>query len=115
MAVTVSQIQTTFSEFADADDAVVQLALDQALRLVNKTQWGTTRFDDGVLYLSAHILKILLEGDELAPSAVTSERVAKVAVSFQAIDAAKNSFMAGTTYGRWFMHLESLVFPERKT
>lgn len=113
MTVTAQQIKDTFDEFDALSDTIINLAIAQAERQICEVQWGATRFDDGVLYLSAHILKLLTEGDSLAPSAITSERVAKVAVSYQAVTGGADSWIAGTAYGRYYEHLLSLVFPDR--
>lgn len=113
MTVTATQIKDTFSEFDGLSDTIIDLAIAQADRQICEVQWGATRFDDGVLYLSAHILKLLTEGDSLAPSAITSERVAKVAVTYQAVAGGADSWLSGTAYGRHHLHLLSLVFTDR--
>src|SRR3990172_2719140 len=113
MAVTSQQIKDTFDEFDSLSDTVIGLAIAQAARLVNETQWGTTRSDDGVLYLACHILKLLTEGDALAPSAVTSESVARVSTGYQQVGAGADSWLAGTAYGRHYLFLAGLVFPDR--
>lgn len=115
MTVTAQQIKDTFDEFDEVSDTLINIAIGQANRRVNKTQWGTTRFDDGVLWLSAHLLKAIISEDGLPAGAVTSERVAKVQASYQAVTIFANSALGATAYGRYFLDLESLVFPDRTT
>ena len=44
--------------FSAVDNAVVQSALDEAVRWLNELAWGGG-YDDGVFYLAAHILSLI--------------------------------------------------------
>ncbi|MCG8433485.1 MAG: DUF4054 domain-containing protein [Gammaproteobacteria bacterium] len=114
MAVTPQQLKDTFDDFDSTDPVILQLAIDQANRQVCIEQWGPTRFDDGVLYLSAHLTKLITEGDALGSSAVTSERVARVAASYQQVSGNKEIWLSSTSFGRMYLYLSSLVFADRK-
>lgn len=55
MAVTSTTFLTRFPEFSNLEPAVVEGAIAQAQRFCDSEVWGDQR-DDGVSYLSAHLL-----------------------------------------------------------
>lgn len=55
--ISVGELKGRFPEFCDAPDTLVAKVLEEACRRTNETVWGD-RFQDGVLYLAAHLLAI---------------------------------------------------------
>lgn len=113
MAVTVTDIQDCFPEFASTPTATISLMLAQAVRLVNTTQWGGTA-DDGTKYLTAHLLKLNTAGDGLAGGAVRREKVGDVEREYAVSESVSGSALASTAYGRHYQYLQSLLFVTRK-
>lgn len=62
MTVSTSSFKDRFAQFANTDDDLVQLVLDEASSQVNRTVWGS-RADEGILYLAAHLLEIDAYGE----------------------------------------------------
>ena len=114
MAVTVQEIRDRFDEFDTTDPDLITLAIIEAGRRVNVSQWGPSRADDGIRYLTAHLLKMWDAGDGLASGPMTAKRVGDVSAAFAVAKIFERSALAATAYGRYFLDLQSLVFPTRK-
>lgn len=113
MAVSAQDIKDRFDEFDDVDSSVIDLAIAEAGRRINSTQWGPSKTDDGTLYLACHLLKFGAKGDGLASGPMTAKRVGDVSAAFAVADIFKRSALAATAYGRYFLDLQSTVFPTR--
>lgn len=114
MAVTAQDIKDCFGEFSGLDDATVDKFRLQAEAIINISEWGPSKADQGILYMSAHLLKLDKEGNSLAAGPMTQKRVGDVSASFSIPNIVTNEFLAGTAYGRHYLSLRSLVFPCRK-
>lgn len=62
MAVTARQFVLEFPEFADAPESLIEAKLAAAKRRINSDVWGTLE-DDGVRYLTAHLLSVHPAGE----------------------------------------------------
>ena len=113
MAVTAQNIKDKFDEFDELDTTVIDAAIAEAGRRINAGQWGESKADDGLTWLTAHLLKLTQKGDALASGPLTSKRVGDVAASFATADIFKNSALGATAYGRYFLDLQSTVYPTR--
>jgi hypothetical protein len=115
VAVTAQDVRETFSEFATATDALIDRWLDQANRRVNATQWGA-KADDGVLWLTAHLLKLeksLRSGAGAPAGPISSKKVDQITVTFKVPDSLAGDFLASTGYGQYFLSLRKGIFSER--
>ena len=110
MAVTAADVKTIATEFAAVDNSRVEIFIAQAERRTNRGAWGA-KADDGVIYLTAHLLKL----DELqggAPAGpVTARRVRDVSWAFAA--PMSKDGLASTAWGRRYQELLSTVFGGR--
>lgn len=124
MAITASDIREHFAEFENLSDAKIDRWLAQAERRINTTQWGE-KADDGLLWLTAHLLKIQCDiataasGGTGSPSGpVSSKKVGDLSVTYSApvfttFRKATDRFLASTTYGQYYLDLKSTVFATR--
>lgn len=115
MAVTVAGVKSKFSEFADTDVSLVQSCIDAALLNVNECAWGA-RYDLGVLWLSAHLLKVATAASSGGASSglVTSKSVGDVSVSFADGSGSYGDATLGTTpYGVQYLGFRRLIFAPR--
>ncbi len=108
----VSDFKTDFPEFEAADNTVVTRFIGKAEIRVNRTQWGV-KADDGIGFLTAHLLTRREEGDGAASGPITSDRVGDIATSYAVSDEFKDRELASTAYGRQYLDLQSEVFAER--
>jgi len=113
VAVTPSDVKAKLPEFTSLNDSIIQLCLDAAERRVNLCAWGDLA-DDGILYLTGHLLKLREQGDALAAGPVQSERVLSVNASYAIDSSVAASALGSTAYGRYYLDLRSLVFGARK-
>ncbi len=109
---TVSNFKTDFPEFEAISNATVSRFITKAECRVNRMEWGK-KADDGVGYLTAHLLKRLAQGDGAASGPVASEKVGDIAVSYGVSDDFKNRELASTVYGRQYLDICGEVFPSR--
>ena len=114
MAVTAQTIKDRFDQFDDLDADVIDLAIAESERRINRGQWGPSKADDGVSYLTCHLLTLGQKGDALAPGPMTSKRVGGVAAAFATPEIFKRSALSATAHGRYFLDLQSTLFPTRK-
>lgn len=108
----ISEFKTDFPEFESTDNATVTRFIGKAEIRVNRTEWGN-KADDGIGFLTAHLLKRLEQGDGAASGPVASERVGDIAVSYGVSDDFKNRELASTAYGRSYLDLQGEVFAAR--
>lgn len=112
MSLSVSDFKVDFPEFEAVDNAIVTRFLAKAGLRVNLTAWGA-KADDGIGYLTAHLLKRLEQGDGAASGPVASEKVGDIAVSYGVSEDFKDRELASTVYGRQYLDLCSEVFATR--
>jgi len=115
MAVTANDIRDHFAEFADLSDTVINRWLEQAVRRVNPTQWGE-KADDAVLWLTGHLLKLqsaLACGMQAPSGPVSQHKVGDLWVSFKIPDKMGATFLAATTYGQYYLTLQTGIWPTR--
>lgn len=101
MAVSVSDIKALPSgEFASLTDGAIQPFIDEAVREINASVFGT-RYDDAVKYLAAHLLASVRDGSKSASGAVISETAGPISRSYAApMATASTDELSSTTYGR---------------
>lgn len=112
MAVTPSSIKLLFPELEDVPDERVELFIEMAERRVSREAWGV-RADDGVRYLTAHLLTQSAKGAKAAAGPVASVSVGDVSQSYAVSGAVTESSLGATPYGREFLELRGLVFASR--
>lgn len=110
MAVAYTDVQALNPQFAALTEGRIDPFLASARRRVNQAYWGTL-YDDGVLYLAAHLLA---EAERSSGQAgpVTAMAAGAVSASFAApASAAVPAHYASTQYGVTFYSLmKSLAF-----
>lgn len=116
MTVVAQDLRDHFPEFDTLSDAFIERWLDQASRRVNDTQWGE-KADDGVLWLTAHLLKLQCQisgGATAAAGPISQKRVGDLSVTY-ALPKGRlsESFLASTTYGQYYLDLLRTIFPTR--
>ena len=115
MAVTAQDIKDTFSAFSGLSDQLIERWLAQAERRVNRTQWGE-KADDATKWLTAHLLEIesqIRSGGDVVAGPVSMRKVGDLTVSYKIPDSAGDSFMAVTSYGRYYLELKTGIWPTR--
>ena len=120
MSATKADLRARASEFTATADATVDLALGDALNMINLTNWGDTKGFLGQIYLACHLLKVwadLAASTPVAPGPVSSFKDGDLQVSF-AVGAAGSSplddiGLASTAYGQLYLDLRSQVFSDR--
>lgn len=108
MAVTPEAVRALAPEFDTLADERIELFIAQAERRVNRAAWGV-RADDGVMYLTAHLLTQSKKGAGAAPGPVSSVSVGEVSQSY-AVSSDLQGSLGATHYGREFLELRGLVF-----
>ena len=110
MAVTAATIKALFPEFQSLPAARIDLFIDQAEKRVSSEAWGDTS-DDGISYLTAHLLSTFGVGGPLDNSGpTTAEQVGDISRSMAVGDMFINSQYGTTPYGRTFLEMRSEVF-----
>jgi len=105
VAVTASDVKSLPSgEFAAVADAVVEGFIAEAQRDISSTAWGT-RYDDGVLYLSAHLLAVIMGGGVGVSGPVVSETAGPVSRSYAGPIGLAAESLATTVYGRRYLQI----------
>lgn len=115
MAVTADDLKTKYPEFASGyADARITTFIADALTEINTTQWDRLA-DRGTLALAAHLLLDAGKDDDETPAGpVKKEKIGEVSAEYvvPAIAGDENA-LASTKYGREYLRLKRLVFPER--
>jgi hypothetical protein len=110
MSVTASDIRDLPSgEFSSLTDAVINRFLAEAGREVNASVWGD-RYDDGILYLTAHLLAFAKKGATGAAGPVTSETAGPLSISYGGAATASDAALASTSYGRRYLEIAHTLF-----
>ena len=113
MAVTPTSLKAKFSALSDADDADLQVWIDEAELNVCRSSWGD-RADDGVSYLAAHLYFSFNDASsEGASGPVTEKKVDQLSASYQVGDIFSDWDMGTTKFGRRFIGLRRLIFAAR--
>lgn len=111
MAVTAADVKEIATEFAAVADTRIDLFIAQAERRTSRANWGG-KADDGVIYLTAHLLKL----DELQGTApagpISARRVRDVSWAY-AKTGDGDSYDA-TAWGRRYKEIRRTVFSVRK-
>ncbi len=113
MPVTVQNIRDRLPEFCKVDNQIIAAALASADACINRTQWGTSRADEGTIWLTGHLLLHLEDGSGLNAGPVTSEREGGLSIGYAVSEAFKESAYGATSYGRQYLELRRTAFPER--
>lgn len=110
MAVTPNDIQSLPSaDFVGVDAGIIQRHLDEAAREVNPSVFGE-RTDDAVLYLTAHLVAVMMQGAEGPTGPVVSEQAGPVSRTFAARGHSNTgSDLEATAYGRRYQAICSQV------
>lgn len=103
--VIVSDITSSFPEFAATDPALIQIAINDAKLFINRSVWGP-KYNTGWKYFAAHLLKSSpnANGGGGAGGAVTMEKVGDLQVSYGQVQVT-NEDHSSTHYGRIFDQL----------
>lgn len=115
MSITAQDIKETFPEFTGLSSVVVERWLTQAERRVNRVQWSG-KADDGVLWLTAHLLKVqctLSSGGMMPPGPITQKKTGDLSESYATPSAFGRSQLSSTTYGQYFLDLQRGIFSSR--
>jgi hypothetical protein len=119
--VTPDTIRTRAPSFNDLSDAAIQLAIDEAERWMNETEWGPSHYNDGVFYLSCHILEEDAaladtdgEGGEALPAGpLVAEKILSWSVRYGEGPSAFDDAMATTAWGRRYIARRDCIFVGR--
>jgi len=111
MAVTPATIREVLTEFAQVSATRIQIFLDFAEQQLNAQAWGN-KADQGLIYLTGHLLKIDAEAASGGGAAgpVSAESVGQVSASYQIGESFADSEFGSTVYGRRYLELAKTVF-----
>lgn len=115
MAVTATNIKDCFPEFGQLPDTLVDKYRLQAERRINLVQWGE-KADDGILWLTAHLLKLYQQikaGAFAKAGPISEKKVGDLSIKFAIPGTLKHSWLSSTTYGQYFQDLKTGVWPTR--
>lgn len=113
MAVTPADIKERFPEFATRNDGDITVIIAEAARQVNAVAWGA-RADDGIQWLTAHLLLNLPKGSKANSGSVTSKAVSKLSLGFSSAMMFAESSLGATVFGKEYMTLRGYVFADRR-
>ena len=113
MAVTVQDVKDAFSEFSCVSTTKIERFLTQASGQISSDAWGESKADAGLLYLTAHFLKLDADGDSSPAGPLSSKRVGDISAGFAIGDVISKEWLSSTVYGRVYAQLRSLVFAAR--
>ena len=115
MTVTVQDIKDHFTEFQGLSTTVIERWKTQAERRVSVTQWSD-KADDGVLWLTAHLLKmhcIRASGGTVPAGPVSQKKTGDLSETYAIPLGIGRSALAQTSYGQYFLELQSSIFSKR--
>ena len=114
--ITTALFKTRFPEFTSISDARVQLFIDDAVVILNETNWSE-KYDLGLYYLTAHYL-VLGEkssaGNSGSNGQIASKAVDGTSVSYNnpTLNGSDDSYFSSTSYGQRYLELrKSLGVP----
>lgn len=112
MAVTAADVKEIATEFAAVADTRVDLFISEAETRTNRANWGG-KADRGVIYLTAHLLKL----DELQGAApagpITARRVHDVSWAYGKTGSGDGDNLDSTAWGRRYKQMRRSVFSVR--
>lgn len=109
MAIDPASFKIRFPEFAAVADASVQIAIDDAVVMLNTAFWGV-KYDLGLYYLSAHYLTLSQKseaGSSSSNSPISARSVDGASVSYATYTPGNNSdaYLSSTQYGQRYLAL----------
>lgn len=104
MSVNPSDVIDIAPEFVTEDPLRITRFIERAKRRVNAAIWRE-KSDDGIAYLTAHLLKMSQQAESGDVGQVTSEKVGDLARSFATSSTEKGS-ISKTNYGLIFLELQ---------
>jgi len=100
-------IRTKFPQFSGLSDPDIAPALAEALEVVDESSWPASKYDLGVLYMTAHLLAEVYGDEGGAAGPVSSKTEGRVSVSFAvSASTAPQGPNSSTSYGRrydWYV------------
>jgi hypothetical protein len=109
MAVTAADIQGMLSgEFASLSAGTINPFIAEAERQLSISRWDAL-YDDGVRYLTAHLIATQSLGASAPSGPVTSESAGPLSRSYAAAATWSPDGLDSTVYGRRFLELQRLV------
>lgn len=121
-SVTATTFKARFTAFSAVADAVVTTAIEEAVRWVSTSAFGSQdRADDGINYLTAHILALDAQLNALTPAGgasgpggpVSSMATLGASVSYAVPANAGSDYFSQTPWGLRFLSLQQRVFASR--
>lgn len=121
-AVTATTFKTRFTTFSAVADAVVTTAINEAVRWVGASAFGSqARADDGINYLTAHILALDAQLNALTAAGgasgpggpVSSMATLGASVSYAVPTGAGGDYFSTTPWGLRFLSIQKRVFASR--
>ncbi len=119
MAATAIQVQEKFPEFAQETEARITVFLEDALKEISPTAWGSDA-DNAQMLFACHSLCTVgnLGGNQAVdPGAVKKEKIGEVATEYAVAspssDASEEDVLKSTSYGREFLRIKRRIFPSR--
>jgi len=113
MSVTADAVRDAFNEFSCVSTSEIERFITMASGQVNTDAWGESKADTGILYLTAHFLKVNAEGDSSPAGPLMSKRVGDISATYVMTGTISGEWLATTVYGRVYAQLRSLVFAAR--
>lgn len=113
MAVTPADVIVVATEFAAVATATIQFWIDWVEEITNRGEWGATKADKAVIYLTAHHLKLLEQQSSAAPGAVSSLKGLSQSVTYAVTAPAGDDELGTTAWGRRYKQLQRAVFVTR--
>lgn len=110
MTTTVEQVKQVATEFASADDSLIQTYIDIALQYVSSSYWGDAKFNFVHALMTAHIMKSIdaTGSGSSGGGALSSERLGDISVSY-AVASVSAADLSSTRYGALITQLSKSV------
>jgi hypothetical protein len=99
---TIADFQARFPEFEDAEEELIQLALNDAARAVG-TNWIEADYATGILLLAAHAMQV--GGGAYDSGGLRSFSIGAISVTYADFD--KVAKLDTTSYGQQFISLRN--------
>lgn len=98
MAISATDIQSMFSEFASTDSSLITTYLNFAATRISDSYFGNL-YDQAHAYLTAHMLKIESSGT-VSSSSITSKKVGDIQTNYA--NPSSSASLGETIYGKMF-------------